>query len=234
MKKIVVSLLLLVLFSCRPTDVIDAGYILEVFVGDATNFGVEGATVTLYANQLDFQNDVNPIATAQTNNKGIAIFKSLDIGTLAYIVNVEFFNQNNWEENKLVTFKLDEQYQSYKTKIKSSIANQIAGRFAKRWRQTGEFINNLVQDNCNTRTEQVFRRDWFIQIFNGTNCPDAGRQWGQDVWSVTSDNRGLIRGTPGGVSERRFAIIELTSTKLVCVETPIPGLSIRQEFVAMN
>lgn len=234
MKKIIVSLLLFVAISCRPTDVIDVGYILEVFVGDATNFGVEGATVTLYTTIEDFQNNTNPVATAQTNNRGIALFKGLKIEIIAYFIGVERGEENNWEENKFIAFRLDEQNQSYKTKIKGSIANKIAGRFAKRWRKVAQFINNTANPNCDVLTEQVFRRDWFIQIFNGRNCPNPGGNLGSDIWSVTLDNRGIIRGVPGGSSERRYSILELNDNRFVYVETPLQGFTIREEFVAVN
>lgn len=234
MRKILVSFLLFVAISCRPTDVIEPGYILEVFAGDATNFGVEGATVTLFATLEDYQNNTNAVATSQTNSKGFALFKGLRIEVLAYFVSVERGEENNWEENKFITFKLDDQNQSYKTKIKGSIANKIAGRYAKRWRKTAQFINNNANPSCDVLTEQVFRRDWFIQMFNSRNCPNAGSNAGQDIWSVTPDNRGIIRGVPGGSSERRLSVLELSDTRFVYVETLLQGFSIREEFVAVN
>jgi hypothetical protein len=208
---------------------------LSVFVGDATNFGVEGATVTLYASQENFSKDINPIIKAQTNSKGVAIFKNLDPKVFAYFVRAEQGEQNNWEENKLVLFtKLEDQEQSYSTKIKGSIANKIAGRLEKRWRQVKLLLNNSPSNDCSGQMEHVFRRDWFIKIYNGVNCPEAGKQWGQDIWAVTSDNRGMIRGVPGGNSEQRLAILELSDTKLVYTETPIQGFTITSEFVAVN
>ncbi|TAH20994.1 MAG: hypothetical protein EAZ08_04615 [Cytophagales bacterium] len=235
MKKIVFLFLILLINACRPLDTEEIGYYLEVFVGDATDFGVEGVTVTLFASQDDFAKDTNPIIKAQTDSKGLVLFKNLSPNTYAYFVSAELGEQNNWEENKLVAFtRIDEQAQNYKTKIKGSIANKIAGRLEKRWRQTAQFLNNSPNDNCNGKTEQVFRRDWFVKIYNGTNCPDAGKQVGQDIWAVTSDNRGLIRGVPGGASEQRLTILELSNTKMVYSESPIPGLTITSEFVAVN
>lgn len=235
MKKIVFISLFFLINACRPLDTAEIGYYLEVFVGDATDFGVEGVTVTLFTSQDDFAKDTNPVIKAQTNSRGFALFKNLSPNTYAYFVSAELGEQNNWEENKLVAFtQIDEQEQRYRTKIKGSIANRIAGRFEKRWRQTAQFLNNSPNNSCNGRTEQVFRRDWFVKIYNGANCPDAGRQVGQDVWAVTSDNRGLIRGVPGGASEQRITILELSSAKMVYSETPLPGLTITSEFVAMN
>ncbi len=227
--------ILLTLNACRPTDVVQVGYILSVFAGDATNFGVEGATVTLYASQDDFAKDTNPIAKTQTNSKGIAIFKNLDPKVFAYFVSVEYVDQNNWEESKLVLFtKLEDQEQYYSTKIKGSIANKIAGRLEKRWRQVSLLLNNSPNNNCSGRMEHVFRRDWFIKVYNGANCPDAGKQWGQDIWAITSDNRGMIRGVPGGNSEQRLTILELSDKKLIYVETPTQGFNITSEFVAVD
>jgi len=235
MKKILFLFLLFAINACRPLDTVDVGYALEVFVGDATNFGVEGATITLYTSQEDFSRDTNPIVKAQTNSKGFVIFKNLSVDTYAYIVSAELGEQNNWEEQKLVAFsKIEEQEQKYKTKIKGSIANKVAGRLEKRWRQTASFINNSPDNNCTGRTEQVFRRDWFVRIFGGASCPDAGRQVGQDIWAVTSDNRGLIRGVPGGNSEQRLTILELSDRRMVYSETPIPGFTVTSEFVAVN
>lgn len=234
-KKIIFAFFLLMLNACRPTDVVDVGYILSVFAGDATNFGVEGATVTLFASQEDFSKNINPIISAQTNSKGIAVFKNLDTKVFAYYVSVELGEQNNWEENKLVLFtRLEDQEQNYTTKIKGSIANKIAGRLEKRWRQVKQLLNNSPNNNCFGRMEHLFRRDWFIRMYNGANCPDAGRQWGQDIWAVTSDNRGIIRGVPGGSSEQRIAILELSDTKLVYTETPTQGFTITSEFVAVD
>lgn len=234
-KKIIFALFLLVLNACRPTDTVDAGYILSVFAGDATNFGVEGATVTLYATQGDFSKDINPIATGQTNSKGIAVFKNLDTKIFAYYVSVELGEQNNWEESKLVVFsRLEDQEQNYATKIKGSIANRIAGRLEKRWRQVKLLLNNSPNNNCSGKMEHVFRRDWFIKMYNGSGCPDAGKEWGQDIWAVTPDNRGMIRGVAGGSSEQRLAILELSDTKLVYTETPVQGFTITSEFVAVN
>jgi hypothetical protein len=236
MKKITFILLLILTFNaCRPTVEEEIGYILEVFAGDVTNFGVEGATVTLFTSQEDFAQNVNAVAKATTNSKGIALFRNLDPKTFFYVISVELGEQNNWEEEKTKYFtRLEEQEQTYKTKIKGSIANMIAGRAGKRWKQTSLMRNNSPDPSCFSRMEQVFRRDWLVGVYWGAGCPDAGNQVGTDAWAITSDNRGMIRGVPGGISQRRLTILELTSTRMVYSETPTAGFTITETFVAVD
>ncbi len=236
MKKTTFILLLILAFSgCRRTVEPDLGYFLQVFAGDATNFGVVGATVTLYTSQEDFAQNVNPAAQTTTDSKGFALFKNLDPSIFFYVVSVELGEENNWEENKNIFFsRIEQQEQTYKTKIKGSIANMIAGRAGKRWKQVGLTRNNSPDASCFSRTEQLFRRDWLINMYNGTGCPQVGAQIGTDAWSVTSDNRGLIRGVAGSISQRRLTILELSSTRLVYSETPIAGFTITETFVAVE
>jgi hypothetical protein len=230
-KKVLLLCLLSLLLGCRPTDVIEIGYELEVFVTDATDIGVEGATVTLYATAEDFRADVNPVRKETTNRRGYVIFKGLDLKTFRYFVSVERGNENNWEDKTQVVFsRLEQQSHTLKVKIKSSIANTIAGRYEKRWRQVNRLINNTPDNSCFSRQVHAFRRDWFVKIFAGNGCPNAGLEVSGDVWAVTSDNRGIIRGTPGGPSERRLTILELTDKRLVYSETLGPTFSIIETF----
>lgn len=234
-KKVLFLGLFSLLFACRPTDVIEIGYELEVFVTDAADMGVEGATVTLYATAEDFRTDANPVRKEVTNRRGYVIFKGLDLKTFQYYVSVERGSENNWEDKTQIIFaRLEQQSHTLKVKIKSSIANTIAGRYEKRWRQVNKLINNTPDNSCFSRQVHAFRRDWFVKIFAGSGCPNAGLEVSGDVWAVTSDNRGIIRGTPGGASERRLTILELTDRRLVYSETLSSNFSIIETFEAVD
>ncbi|MCU0392104.1 MAG: hypothetical protein MUE81_13375 [Thermoflexibacter sp.] len=233
--KIFIFSLILFIFSCRPTDVIEIGYELEIFVGDAVDFGIEDVTVTLFTNVEDFQKNTNPVKTAQTDSRGYVLFKGLDRSVFTYFVSAEKGELNNWgDKTQLIFSKFDQQSQSFKLQIKASLANDIAGRYEKRWRQVSKFIGNSPDNTCNARQIHAFRRDWFIKMFNGSTCPNPGTEVNGDVWAVTSDNKGIIRGTPGGISQRRLNILELNSRRLVYSETPSLGFTITETFEAVD
>ena len=58
---------------------------LHVTVRDELGNLVEGATIQLYANEQDFTKEVNKVAEATTDKKGIARFKSLN-ATVCYVI----------------------------------------------------------------------------------------------------------------------------------------------------
>ena len=69
---------------------------LQITVVDELGNRVEGAQVTLYANEDDYRNSRNPVQEAQkTDGKGRVTFSSLE--PEVYYVNVEKGDKNNFD-----------------------------------------------------------------------------------------------------------------------------------------
>lgn len=82
-------ILLLTLFSFA--QVIKTNLRVTV-VDDLGNF-VEGAQVTLYANEDDYRNNTKPVASCTTDKKGRALLQDLD--PISYFVEAHKGEQNN-------------------------------------------------------------------------------------------------------------------------------------------
>ena len=66
---------------------------LQVVVRNDLGNTVEGATVTLYKTEADYDEEKNPVQTAQTTAKGKVLFMGLE--PISYYMNVEKDDLNN-------------------------------------------------------------------------------------------------------------------------------------------
>ncbi len=78
---------------------------LRITVIDGLGNYVEGATVKIYKSKDDYMNSENPVATLETNKKGIVKFKKLE--PAAYYIDARTDDMNNDGEG-VATEPLDE------------------------------------------------------------------------------------------------------------------------------
>ncbi|MCS7020096.1 MAG: prealbumin-like fold domain-containing protein [Cytophagales bacterium] len=225
-------LLLGILFgACRPLDTVSPGFALKIKVVNFNNQPVEGATVTLYADQEAFINDRRSIPPKQTDRNGEVVFEGLPFGTWGYYVSAERGSSNNWSDQLNANVLFDTRNVEYERTIRiteASIQNALAGRFNRRWQRVSYNINGNVNTSCSFTQVHEFRRDGFVNIFNAAGCPNAGQQVGANVWTVAPDKRGIILGAI--TTGRQISITDLTATTLRTTETPQPGIVIIEEY----
>jgi len=107
MKTIIRVLLFVLLFaSCtkEKTEYVDNLPQLEITVVDISHSGVNGATVTLYANEDDLKAKANGLANKTTNEDGIALFTDLE--EKVYYFYAEKAEMNNSKSITLIGEKL--------------------------------------------------------------------------------------------------------------------------------
>jgi hypothetical protein len=207
-------------------------YTLIVNVRNVFNQPVQGARVTLYLTQDDFEQDRNPLVNQLTNTNGDAVFTGLSINTLGYHISAERETANNWSSETRVNFaNIGSPEQDARIVIaESAIANGLAGRSERRWRRTRQIINSSVQEGCNFRQDFVFSRRGSLNIFNGAGCPGEGQLLGTNFWSQSPDGLAILLGTSSTSSQQRLVILELTATRLRYIETPLQNVTIINEF----
>ncbi len=92
------SLLLLAIIAFGSFTITSTSYLktsLKITVLDGMGSYVEGATVTIYANEDDFKASEHPVQEPQlTNEKGVVTFK--DLKPQAYFVDVKKDKMNNY------------------------------------------------------------------------------------------------------------------------------------------
>ena len=74
------------LLSCTKEEYVDPAPQLFFTVVEDDLIFVEGATVSLFNNQEDWENDSNVVASLQTDAKGQALFENLDEQTYYFYV----------------------------------------------------------------------------------------------------------------------------------------------------
>nr|WP_321484961.1 SpaA isopeptide-forming pilin-related protein [uncultured Draconibacterium sp.] len=74
------------LLSCTTEEYVDPAPQLFFTVVEDDLIFVEGATVSLFNNQEDWENDSNVVASLQTDAKGQALFENLDEQTYYFYV----------------------------------------------------------------------------------------------------------------------------------------------------
>nr|WP_319571836.1 SpaA isopeptide-forming pilin-related protein [uncultured Draconibacterium sp.] len=74
------------LLSCTKEEYVDAAPQLFFTVVEDDLIFVEGATVSLFNNKEDWENDSNVVASLQTDAKGQALFENLDEQTYYFYV----------------------------------------------------------------------------------------------------------------------------------------------------
>lgn len=223
--------LVFIFTSCKPRETFSPGFVLQIKVVNFNNQPIEGATVVLYADQEAFVNDRQVVSPKQTDRNGEVVFTGLPFGTLGYYASVERGSANNWSDplNASISFNTrDLEYTRTLRITESSIQNALAGRFSRRWRRVSYNLNGTVNTSCLFTQVHEFRRDSFINIFNGAGCPNAGQQVSSTVWAVAPDNRGLIFGAL--TTGRQISITDLTATTFRTTETPQAGLIIIEEY----
>ncbi|MCS6969066.1 MAG: prealbumin-like fold domain-containing protein [Cytophagales bacterium] len=224
-------LLALTCGACSREEVMPIGFALKIKVVNFRNEPVEGATVTLYADQEAFIKDQKTIPPKQTNRNGEVIFEGLPFGVMGYFASAELGTANNWSNPLEASISFNTRDIEYVKTLRiseASIQNALAGRFSRRWRRVSYNLNGTVHTSCLFTQVYEFRRDNFIHIFNASGCPNAGHQTSALVWSVAPDNRGIILGSI--TSGRQLAITDLTPTMLRTTETPQPGIIIIEEY----
>lgn len=236
LQRIACILTSVVFAACRPTETLKPGFALKIKVVNFSGQPVEGATVTLYANQEAFINDQKTdIPPKQTDRNGEVIFEGLPFGTMGYFASAERGSANNWSDPLNANIFFDTRNIEYVRTIRiteSSIPNALAGRFSRRWRRVSHNLNGTVNTSCIFTQVFEFRRDSFVNIFNGPGCPNAGQQVSANVWTVAPDQRGIILGSVA--NGRQIVITDLTATTMRTTETPQPGIIIIEEYQLMQ
>lgn len=92
MKKLIsVALLLLATILVAEAQIIKTS--LNLTIRDELGNIVEGATVTLFETQADYNEEKNPVVTASTDKKGVVKFK--DLKAISYYVIVRKDDKDN-------------------------------------------------------------------------------------------------------------------------------------------
>jgi hypothetical protein len=231
-KRVGWAAILVLVLSCGPRTVPEPTYELLVQVRDEGNRAVAGATVKLYLSQEDFLADVAPLASARSDNAGLAIFQDLSTETFVYVVSAELQKANNWGTNMSVFFRDIGNYnQTYEAKISEvRFADILSGRGNRRWNQLYTQINGNRVTTCNQRFEVNFSRQMVINYFVPVGCPGTGAQVSATGWAPSLDGTSLIIGQPNSQrNQRRMNILELTDTRMRLMEQLI-GATIVEEY----
>ena len=216
-----ILLLFLLLFSACETGLPEpSGYVLEVIAIDINDNLVQDARVTLYRSQEDFIKDRAPVIAPVTSGPlGSVNFEIVDEDLLQQemYVSVEKLGANNWS-GRMRSPVLNED-KSMVVKIEKTIANEIAGRFSKRWRMKKLLLNGTAFDTPCSAYRQIFeyKRDFTIDIFLAADCSNTGSEvyLGSELWRVNNRNTGIVVGPDSRpFSQKYTTITKLTGTEL--------------------
>jgi len=213
MKKLVYFVCLFVCLACQKDSVFETT-LTEIIVVDENNLIVEGAALTLYTSQQDFTLDRNPIGNPKwvSNQEGSVFLVDIDkkIST-RYWISIEAGEKNNWDTPKLLDMVvLPERLVVI---VKSTPANDLAGRLEKRWKQLHQTINGQRFEECDKKNEFVFRRDFTMEVYASSVCAN-GSLIRKDVWQLGNVSNQLVLGTPTRPTlQKNITILELSPTK---------------------
>lgn len=232
------------LFSCdKGIEPIPLGKRLEIVVITEDGELVEGAVVNIFGSQSDFIYQRRRLVDSLVTNKnGTAEFYGITSVAFDAYVSVEKRDANNWGTR--VKISISNESTRAVISIKNTIANKIAGRFSKRWRQVKQSVNGTeFRKPCSSfQLIHTFKQDGLINLANAADCSFFGVEEDLNTnisWRVNAQNTGIIIGSIATPSALKIAtILELTDTKFRYVYKPAGDLdspiTIEEEFVALN
>jgi len=100
MKKIII-LFAVVLSACTKTEYEILPPQLEIIVTDTNKKIISGVLISLFLNQEDWEQELNPVYTGLTDNSGSIVFENLDEQIYLFRAEKEELNNNN----DIVSFK---------------------------------------------------------------------------------------------------------------------------------
>ena len=205
--------------GCERPEPVIGGNDLVVTVFNPSREPISEATVTLFKTEEDFWNNTNPIMPpAKTYPNGRVFFQGIDPRIENVYVSAELGDANNLEDVRLfIRMKTSaSENNEIHCYIKESVANSVAGRAGKKWKQLYYEINNTRFEGCeNRRYYEFVRKNWQINVFE---CTDPNKGLGINKWSLSEDGKTISIGLPTASNRKsNVTFIELNESKMTFI-----------------
>ncbi len=171
LKKIPFLFFLLFFNDCQPQNQENGA--LELYVITILSELQANAKVTLYANEMDWTKEENPIKYGSKNSNSQGRVRFLNLRNQTYYIDIQKDSLNNWEAKNTVQLQTKTAFELVKELIiiGESKSGLLASAKGKKWKLTSRLPANL---RCRTDDFMVFykgnRQGQYELLENSINC----------------------------------------------------------------
>jgi hypothetical protein len=200
-------------------------YDIEILVTDDRNRPLRDIPLKFYRTEADMRTDLNAVEgyeNAKTDAQGKYRILSYDLGQVDFFFSAEYEKQNNWDSLFRVRAAQIGEPVKFRTIIKETINNTLAGRSSRQWQQKSFKINGIETLSC------VYRQIWEFQrigrallFYNTTEFCGNDRLAARSTWQIAPDNKTVELITTGTSLPQKmtFTVLNATTMKFFTTNT---------------